>query len=83
MQWDDDEKLDETWERRRMEGSSLQLEVMQKVPELVHMNERPRVKKVNGTNEKKKVNGRSTEEMKGKAKHFFGRRHRRTEKIER
>ena len=30
-----DEKLQEILERRRMEGSSLQTEVMQKVPELV------------------------------------------------
>ena len=35
VQWAEDEKLEETLERRRMEGSSLQVEVMQKVPELV------------------------------------------------
>ena len=32
-QWDEDETLEELLERRRMEGSSLQVEVMQKVPE--------------------------------------------------
>ena len=32
-QWDDDGKLEKMLERRRMEGSSLQVEVMQKVPE--------------------------------------------------
>ena len=30
----EDEKLDEIVERRRMEGSSLQAEVMQKIPDL-------------------------------------------------
>ena len=35
MQWDEDEKLEEILERRRVEGSSLQAEVLQKVPELV------------------------------------------------
>ena len=33
--WDEEQKLDEIVERRRMEGSSLKLEVMQKVPEPV------------------------------------------------
>ena len=33
MQWDEDEKLEKILERRRMERSSLQVEVMQKVPE--------------------------------------------------
>ena len=32
-QWDEHEKLEEMLEGRRMEGSSLQVEVMQKVPE--------------------------------------------------
>ena len=35
MQWAEDEKLEKSLERRRMEGSSLQAEVMQKLPELV------------------------------------------------
>ena len=34
-QWDEDEKVEEFLERRRMEGSSSQVEVMQQVPELV------------------------------------------------
>ena len=33
VQREEDEKLEEILERRRMEGSSMQLEVMQKVPE--------------------------------------------------
>ena len=33
VQWEEDEKLEDILERRRMEGSSMQLEVMQKVPE--------------------------------------------------
>ena len=43
VQWDEDEKLEEIVERRRMEGTSLQVEVMQKVPELVI--HEPKVKK--------------------------------------
>ena len=35
MQCAEDEKLEEALERRRMEGSSVQLEVMQKAPMLV------------------------------------------------
>ena len=35
VQWAEDEKLEEILERRRMEGSSLKAEVMQKVLELV------------------------------------------------
>ena len=35
VQWAEDEKLEEILERRRMQGSSLQAEVTQKVPELV------------------------------------------------
>ena len=34
-QWDEDEKLEEILEQRRVDGGSLQAEVMQKVPELV------------------------------------------------
>ena len=34
-QWDEGQRQEEKLERRRMEGSPLQLEVMQKVPELV------------------------------------------------
>ena len=35
VQWAEDEKMEKALERRRMEGNSLQAEVMQKVPELV------------------------------------------------
>ena len=35
VRWAEDEKLEEVLQRRRMEGSSLQAEVTQKVPELV------------------------------------------------
>ena len=38
-QWEKKQQLEEIVERRRMEGSSLKLDVMQKVPELV-VNER-------------------------------------------
>ena len=39
VQWDEDEKSEKTLERRRMEGSSLQVEVMHKVPELLVVRE--------------------------------------------
>ena len=38
-QWEQEQHLEETVERRRVEGSSLKLDVMPKVPELV-VNER-------------------------------------------
>ena len=34
-QWDEDEKLEEILERRKVDGRSVQAEEMQKVPELV------------------------------------------------
>ena len=34
-QWDEEQKLEEILEQRRMEGNSLQLEVMQKALEVV------------------------------------------------
>ena len=34
-QWDEGQKIEEILEQRRMKGRSLQLEVMQKVPEIV------------------------------------------------
>ena len=34
-QWEEEQHLEDLIERRRMEGSSLKLDVMQKVPELV------------------------------------------------
>ena len=58
-----------------MEGSSLQVEVVQKVTELV-LNERmSQVEKTKCAKEKKKVKGWSTEEMMNKANSLFGRRH--------
>ena len=41
MQRDEDEKLEEILERRRMEGSSLQVEVMQRYVCWWYMNECP------------------------------------------
>ena len=62
--WAEDEKLEEILERRRMEGSSLQADVTQKVPELVVHERMSQSKEVTGTKEKKKVKGWSTEEVK-------------------
>ena len=59
MQWNEDEKLEEMLERRRV-----QAEVMQKVPELV-AHERISQGEKSGE-EQKKVKGWSTEEMKNK-----------------
>ena len=65
VQWAEDEKLEKVLERRRMEGNSLQAEVMQRVPELVVHERMSQGKKVKGTKEKKKnVKRWSTEEMK-------------------
>ena len=57
---------EEILERRRMEGSSLKLEVMQMVRELVVHERVTQGKGVKGFKEKKKVIGWSTEEMKNK-----------------
>ena len=66
VQWVEDERLEEILERRK-EGSSLQAEVMQKVPELVvHERISQGKKKVRGAKEKNKVKGWSTDEMKDK-----------------
>ena len=65
-QWDEEQKLDEIVERRRIKGSSLKLEVMQKGPELVVQERRSQGKWVKGRKEKKKVPGWSIEEMKEK-----------------
>ena len=46
VQWSEDEKLEEILERRRMEGSSLQPDVLQKVPELVVLERRSQGTKV-------------------------------------
>ena len=66
LQWAEDEKLEEVFERRKMEGDSLQAEVMQKVPGLVVHERMSQGKTVKGTEEKKNVKGWSTEEMKDK-----------------
>ena len=66
MQWDEDEKLEEILERRRVEGGPLQAEVMQKVPQLVVHGRVSQCKQVKGIEEKKKVKGWSTEERKNK-----------------
>ena len=66
-QWAEDEKLEVILARRRMERSSLQCQVMQKVPELVLHEPMSQGEKSKCAKEKKKVKGRSTEEMKSKA----------------
>ena len=55
VQWDEEQRLEEILERRRMEGSPLQPEVMQKVPELVVQERMSHGKCVKGFKEKKKV----------------------------
>ena len=55
VHWDEEQKLEEIWERRRIEGSSLKLEVMQKVPELVVHERMSQGKGVKGLEEKKRV----------------------------
>ena len=45
VQWAEDEKLEESLERKRMEGTPLQADVMQKVQNSWYMNECPWVKK--------------------------------------
>ena len=68
VQWAEDEKLEEILERRRMEGSSLQADVMQMVPVFVVHERKSQSEEVKCTEEKKKVvKGWSTEEMKDKA----------------
>ena len=62
-----------------MEGSSLQVEVMQTVPELVVRERMSQGEEVKCTKEKK-VKGWSTEEMKDKADIRLETRHRRNEK---
>ena len=65
-QWDAEQKLEEILERRRMEGSSLQLDVMQKVEELVLHERMSQSKGLKGLKGNKKVPGWSTEGMKEK-----------------
>ena len=70
VQWDDDEKLEEILERRRMEGSSLQAEGMQKILELV-VHERMFQDKKGERVRRTEVKGWSTEEMKNKPSSFW------------
>ena len=65
-QWDEEQTLEEILERRRMKGSSLKLEVMQKVQELVVHERMSHGKGVKGLKEKTKVPGWSIEEVKEK-----------------
>ena len=46
--------MEESLERRRMEGSSLQADLMQKVPELVVHERMSQVEKARGKKERKK-----------------------------
>ena len=66
--WEEKQKLEGIVERRRMEGSSLNLDAMQKVPELVVNERTSQGKRVKSPKEKKKVPGWSIEEMKEKPK---------------
>ena len=63
-QWEEEQQLDDLIERRRMKGSSLKLDVMQKVPELVVYKRMSQGEKGEDTKEKKKVPGWSIEEVK-------------------
>ena len=67
VQWAEDEKWEEIFERRRMEGSSLQVEVIHKVPGLVVHDRMSQGKEWKCTKEMKKVKGWCTEEMKDHA----------------
>ena len=63
-QWEEEQHSDDLIERRRMEGSSLKVDVMQKVPELVVNKRMSQGEKRKDTKGKKKVPGWSIEEMK-------------------
>ena len=63
-QWEEEQHLDDLIERRRMEGSSLKLDTMQKVTELVVNKRMSQGEKEKYTKEKKKVPGLFIEEMK-------------------
>ena len=55
VQWCGDHTLDENLGRRRMEGSTLQVEVTQKAPELVVHEQMTEGEEVKCTKEKRKV----------------------------
>ena len=55
-QWNEEQKLEEILERRRMKGSSLQLEVMKKVLEVVVHERMSQSRGVKGFKERKYQN---------------------------
>ena len=61
-----------SWKQRRREGSTLQLDLMQKAPELVVHERMAQGEKVAGAKVKKKVKGWSSEEMKDQANSSLG-----------
>ena len=63
-QWVEEQHLEGIVERRRTEGSSLKLNAMQRVPELVVNERMSQGKRVKSLKEKKEVPGWSIEEMK-------------------
>ena len=65
-QWEEEQQLEGIVERRRIEGNFLQLDVTQKVLELVVHERMSRGKMMKYTKEKKKVSGWSIEKMKEK-----------------
>ena len=64
--WEEEQKLKEIMERRRMEGSSLQLDAMQRVQELVVSERMLQGQRVKSLKEKKKIPRWSIEKMKEK-----------------
>ena len=81
-QMEEEQHLDDLIERRRMEGSSLKLDVMQKFPELVVNKRRSQGEQGKATKEKKKVPGWSFEEMKERPNIAAGGGYSRDEKME-
>ena len=79
VHWDEEQRLEEILERRRMEGSPLQLEVMQKVPELVVQE---RMSQGEGSKREKESTRMVYRRDEGKTKCCCGGRHRRIEEIE-
>ena len=65
--WEEEQNLDDLIERRRMEGSSLKLDILQKVPELVVNERMSQGENEKDTKEKTKVPGWFIEEMKERA----------------
>ena len=65
-QWDEEQKLEEIMERRRVEGSSLQLDATQRVLELVENEHMLQSKRMISHTVKKRIPGWSIEQMKEK-----------------